>query len=251
MNTWNSVKVIGAVAIATLIAAAQARALVAYNYPDPGASGPLVGNQNFGSPVILGNIFTVNSDINVTAVGAFASGGSLGVTVPVAIYQLTLGTWTELTATSESFSSNTGTPIGSALFKTLNSPVLLTLGTYAIVAANYQVTGAPSWGAGYPNPNGAVPSFTSGGSLAMGDGGSPNLDYLTGNSSSSTLGATLIGPYAVTAGSSGSSFPSIGAGTFEFAPVPEAATFGAAGVGLLALVYIGRYARLRSKVTPA
>jgi hypothetical protein len=32
MKTWNAVKVIGAVAVATVIMAAQARAIVAYDY---------------------------------------------------------------------------------------------------------------------------------------------------------------------------------------------------------------------------
>jgi hypothetical protein len=41
------------------------------------------------------------------------------------------------------------------------------------------------------------------------------------------------------------------AGTFDFTPVPEAATFGLAGVGLLGLMYIGRYARLRRIGKPA
>src|ERR1039458_5228401 len=87
MKTWNAVKVIGAVAVATLMVAAQARAIVAYDYTG------VVGNKQFNQADILGNIFTVNSAINVTAVGAFASGGSLGATIPVAMYQLTSGTW--------------------------------------------------------------------------------------------------------------------------------------------------------------
>jgi hypothetical protein len=35
---------------------------------------------------------------------------------------------------------------------------------------------------------------------------------------------------------------------FDFTPVPEASAFGAAGVGLLGLVYIGRFAFLRRKM---
>src|ERR1035441_3165380 len=90
MKTWNAVKVIGAVAVATVIMAAQARAIVAYDYPGGDPSVALTANS-YGTTggLILANRFDVISDINVTAVGAFANGGSLGASVQVAIYHLT------------------------------------------------------------------------------------------------------------------------------------------------------------------
>jgi hypothetical protein len=239
MKTWNAVKVIGAVAVATVIMAAQARAIVAYDYTG------VVGNLQFNQADILGNIFTVNSAINVTAVGAFTSSGSFGAaTVQVAIYQLTSGTW-GLTTTVESFSGS-GSSDHGARMQDLSSPVTLTPGgIYAIVAANYDVPGAPYWANVQSGP--PSPTFNSdGGIISIGDGGSPTTLVYT-----YTLGATLPGTLVTSEGPGSLSTPNFGAGTFEFAPVPEAATFGAAGVGLLALVYIGRYARLRSKVTPA
>ena len=95
----------------------------------------------------------------------------------------------------------------------------------------------------YPNPTG------------------PNLA-----SANSALGVTYDGGYYSLSGSLswGSSLPGLmdrdpdtstpgyagrvratARGTFDFTPVPEVAAFGAFGVGLLGLVYIGRYVRLR------
>src|ERR1035441_3212674 len=168
MKTWNAVKVIGAVAVATVIMAAQARAIVAYDYT--GVVGFL---PTFNDPNVRRNFFAVNSAINVTAVGAFTSSGSFGAaTVPVAIYQLTSGTWSELTATVESFSGS-GSLDHGARMQDLSSPVPLTPGIYAIVAANYDVPGAPYWVSTY-STSGNPPTFNSGGSISIGSGGSPN-----------------------------------------------------------------------------
>ena len=49
MRTWNSLKTSGAVLIATLLVAAQAQAIVAYNNPNPtinNPSGLVSGNGN-------------------------------------------------------------------------------------------------------------------------------------------------------------------------------------------------------------
>ena len=46
----------------------------------------------------------------------------------------------------------------------------------------------------------------------------------------------------------GATTPASAGDTFEFTPVPEVAAFGVACVGLLGLVYIVRYARLRRKM---
>jgi hypothetical protein len=250
MRTSNSMAILAGVAVAVLLVAAHAQAItdVAYNFPTG-----LVGNETDPQAHILGNEFTVNSAINVTAVGAFASGGSLGATIPVAMYQLTSGTWYKMLDTVDSFSGNVGSPllsaptrqVGSALMQDLNSPVPLTPGgTYAIVAANYGVAGALDWNV--LRTYTTVPTFqTESSAITMGNMGSPPETALFG------YGATLDATITLSGGNWGNPTPAFAGATFEFEPVPEAATFGAAGVGLLALVYIGRYARLRSKVTPA
>jgi hypothetical protein len=248
--------ILAGVAVAVLLVAAHAQAEVAYNCP-----ALMVGADNLGFPYMIGNAFTVNSAINVTAVGAFengASGGSGlggGVTVPVAIYSYNAGagTWNIVSDTSKSFSATAGTAIGNARFLNL-TPVTLNPGTYAIVAANYGEQTSPTffWSSGNAPAGSPPPTFTTSSAIKMGAfDNSNNLLYhafYTGgvsNLQSSFSGVTDLPPFT--------SPPDWVAGTFEFdlSPVPEAATFGAAGVGLLALVYIGRYARLRSKVTPA
>ena len=249
MRALNSQRICRGVALAALLVAAQARAIIAFDNTG------LVGNQSDG-PRVLGNIFVLESPINVTAVGAFASGGSLGdgVTIPVAIYSYDAGagTWNQVTGTSDSFSGSSGslsgttTLVGRALMQDLNSPVTLSTlgGAYAVVAANYGVNGALYYSG--PPP----PTVNTGGGAFVAE--TLNSFY------TSTSGTTLSGTYG--AGSlaynywSANDYPfkyAYGAGTFDFTPVPEAATFGAAGVGLLGLVYIVRYARLRRIMKPS
>jgi hypothetical protein len=197
----------------------------------------------------LGNVFTVNSSINVTAVGAFVGGSSLGVTVPVAIYGFNPGTtlWDQVAGTYTTFSGTPPQLTGTAWFQDLNSPVTLNPGTiYAIVAANYGVPGADShnvyWSGGTP------PTFTGSPYISMGD---PNNALFSRGPT--TLDANLpgVGDFlngGLGYGQIGGTFPAFAGATFDFTPVPEAATFGAAAVGLLGLVYIGRFARLRRKM---
>ena len=249
MRTSNSMAILAGVAVAVLLVAAHAQAIVAYNCP-----ADMAGTDNAGQPYMIGNVFTVNSAINVTAVGAFENGpngGSLGVTVPVAIYSTSDNgaNWSQVNGTSESFSGTTGAAIGNARFQPVTLPVVTLIpGTYAIVAANYGVPGSLFWN----NSGGVAPTFqTESSAIMMGNSSqSYNVFYYSPNIVGiSTLQPSFSGS-GLTEFSSGPA-PNYLGGTFEFEPVPEAATFGAAGVGLLGLVYIGRYARLRSKVTPA
>ena len=254
MRALNSQRICRGVALAALLVAAQARAIVAYDYPDT-----LVANHNDFEPLILANRFDVISPINVTAVGAFDSGNAgffdnthTPVAVPVAMYQLTTGyLWNQVPNTLVTFTGNSGsltgptTQVGSALFQNLDQTVTLTPGTYAIVAANYGATGVHYWGWS-PNPSGVVPTFTSDSSVEMGNS-------LNNGNNGINLGSSFpADPLFLAPGFYASSPISVfAAGTFDFTPVPEAATFGAAGVGLLGLVYIGRYARLRRIGKPA
>ena len=251
MRTSNSMAILAGVAVAVLVVAAHAHAEVAYNFPTG-----LVANEGDPQPRVLGNEFTVNSAINVTAVGAFDNlGDGFGsATVPVAIYSLSGTTWSQLSSTYQTFSGTEGTldlnsTDGSARFKVLGSPVTLNPGTYAIVAANYGAPGALDWTAIWPSTT-TVPTFTESSAITMGNMGSSTETAFVGYTN--VLASTIPSPTApISLGRWGYPTPSYAGATFEFEPVPEAATFGAAGVGLLALVYIGRYARLRSKVTPA
>ena len=254
MRALNSQRICSGVALAALFVAAQARAIVAYDYPDT-----LVANHNDFEPLILANRFDVISPINVTAVGAFDSGNAgffdnthTPVAVPVAMYQLTTGNlWNQVPNTLVTFTGNLGsltgptTQVGSALFQNLDQTVTLTPGTYAIVAANYGVTGVHYWGWS-PNPSGVVPTFTSDSSVEMGNS-------LNNGNNGINLGSSFpADPLFLAPGFYASSPISVfAAGTFDFTPVPEAATFGLAGVGLLGLMYIGRYARLRRIGKPA
>jgi hypothetical protein len=249
MKTWNSVKVIGGVAVATLLMGAQAQAIVAYNFP-----ANLPGNQAAG-PFSLGTVFDVNSPIAVGKLGAFDPGGAefAGAGVQVGIYRVTLsgnnlslGTLVTPVATfvgAQTLLQNSSTVMQDITRTTLGA------GTYMVVANNYGVGGSlvnynPYYDGGPSGPNAASANpaygvtftgtafFNSSGSLASTINGwsyDGTGQYYTGT------------PEA----------PRYGAGNFDFTPVPEAATFGVAGVGLLGLVYIGRYVRVRRNLKPA
>jgi hypothetical protein len=239
MKTSSSLRIIGAVIVATLLAAAQARAIVAYDFTG------VVGNEvpvNAG-PFILANVFTVNSAINVTAVGAFNNSGSLAVTVPVAIYSYNGAIWNQVSGTFASFPGGSQYSQNGALFQTLGTPVTLNPGIYAIVAANYGYNYALNYDASVSGPK---PGFNTGsGLITLGSswqGGANSFGYFAANSLGPTVTPNFWGSYG-----DGIS-PSFGGATFDFTPVPEAAAFGAAAVGLLGLVYIGRFARLRRNI---
>ena len=237
-------KMIAAIVVTSLLlVATQAQATLAYEFPTG-----LVGNGEpppTTPPYVMGNIFVVNSDISVTAVGAFNSGGGgFSVSVPVAIYQFQTpgagGTWSQVSGTYYNFSGNNyDTTDGTAQIHDLTVAVTLHSGsTYAIVAANYGITDNPDWDVHWAHPTTPVASYQNT-STAITDSTGPNsVFWAYGSGLSDPL--TGNGYLDLTA-------PVAGA-TFDFTPVPEVTAFGAAAVGLLGLVYIGRYAELRRQM---
>jgi hypothetical protein len=236
MNT-KSVKW-GAIALSCLVSW-QANAVIAYSTPTTLNS----GNLQSGGPFILGNMFSVNSPINVTAIGAYdrSQNGFSGLGVQVAIYSLSGSTWSLVSGTLQSFlgSQPGGSYVGDSSFKSI-TPVSLALGTYAIVAANYGTSGNQNWNAN------------------LGVGNTPRVEFqntstaisMTGpNSAFYGSGATLPGTLSgLTSGSRGTPYPSFGAGNFDFTPVPEASEFAVIGVGVLGLLYLGRAYLLRFRL---
>ena len=258
MNARNSVKIGGAVAIGVLLAF-KAGATIDYtalNYP-----GNLIGNQG-GSPVdrALGFVFTVNSaPIYISQLGAFDNpGNGLGVfggNVSVAIYRVTLGPGGTIASgslavspvTFSTASPGTVIPGTDTTMKNI-STVGLNAGTYMLVANHYgNVAGTedpwniyyqnnpPYHGGGPPNP-----SANTGGGLITWNG----LDYYM--NSPASWGNTMPSGWTIPAGAG--NYPRWTGGDFEFSPVPEVGTFGVAAVGVLGLVYVGRYARLRRRL---
>jgi hypothetical protein len=106
--------------------------IIAYDY------GVQPGNQNY--PASLGNDFTVNSPITITALGAFASGGAAGFsgTLTVGIYNTTT---MALVAGPISFSGSSVASAGNyhngEWFKPLSPRVHLPAGNYSIVAVGF------------------------------------------------------------------------------------------------------------------
>ena len=171
MKTLNSLRLIGGVAIVTLLAASQASAVIAYNF----GSG-LVGNQQ-GGPFSLGTVFNVSAPVSIDKLGAFDSGGNGiggGATgIDVAIYKVTIGGGNVLgsgslvvpsykfTGTSESLAPGTSTRVASI------SPITLGAGTYMVVANHYGAGGSevdynPYYPPGSPtgaNATSANPAF--------------------------------------------------------------------------------------------
>lgn len=233
MKTWNSVRMIGAVAIAGLLAAPWVNGTIAFD------NTAVVQNQSSGGPYALGMDFTVNSPILVDAIGAFHSGsGDFLSTIPVAIYDV--ASQQQVNGTLVTFN---GSPSGYS-YSTANSvfqnitPVTLLPGTYSIVAAGYGASGGEPyyWTMASQTP---TPVFHDGGGLItmVPQGGR----WLAGQ-------GTLTFPTGSTVGYDA---PNYAAGTFDFTPVPEVAGFAVAGVGLLGLVYFGRYVGLRRRTNSA
>jgi hypothetical protein len=221
--------------------AAQAQATIAYNF---GTS--LVGNQS--GTFSLGTEFTVGTTpIDVTALGAFDPGDAkfTGTGIQVAIYKLTLSgttiTGSTLETPSVSFLGQYTDVAGTSTAMQNITPVKLTAGTYMVVANHYGSGGVLNDYNPYYGPGGGVNNASANnasGVTFIAGGGYYNTS--SGLSWGSSLGSGWVYDNAFN-----KSAPRYAAGNFEFTPVPEVAAFGAAGVGLLGLVYIGRYARLR------
>ena len=242
MRPCNSMKMIAAIVVTSLLlVATQAQAILAYDFPTG-----LVGNDHPDTAYVVGNIFMVNSDISVTAVGAFNSGGlGFSVPVPVAIYQLQTpgggGTWSQVSGTSYTFSDNSYTTDGTAQIHDLTDAVTLHSGTYAIVAANYGITANPDWLVTTTHPATPVASYQNTSTAITDRFGFHSVFW--------AFGSGLPDPSDSLTGSGYEDLTAPVAGaTFDFTPVPEVTAFGAAAVGLLGLVYIGRYAGLRRKM---
>jgi hypothetical protein len=251
MKTWNSMKICSAVVVAVLLVAAQAQAIVAYNFPATPDSTSASGSLR------VGNIFQVNpipglNQALVTRVGV-ADYGAPGFSgnVPVAIYSWSGSQWNEVAGTSHVFSGNPPL-VGGTAFYTLPTPVTLNAGVYAIMGANLGL-GNPYWNASgtHTDISGAA-TFGGGPYITMGAVFGANTDrgWLTGGSDlpASIGGGTFVN-YGANLFGGNPGTPSFAGATFDFTPVPEATAFGAAAIGLLGLVYIGRYARLRRTVT--
>jgi len=240
-------KVGAAIAVAMLFVGAQADAATqaALNFPTG-----MNGNQQTGSgDRSFGYAFTVNSPITINDLGAFDNPGNglgtFGGTVSVAIYSVTLNATTHLptagTLLGNVVNFYTGeagmTHIGNAAFLPASGISTLHSGTYMVVANHYGNPGGTGFEQNYasnnPNP-GTAPSVNSSSAITV-----AHYNYLLG--SWPTWGNSL--PTGWTLGNA--AFIEWAGPNFEFAPVPEAAQFALAGVGLLGLVYIGRSVRAR------
>ncbi len=220
MRTRNPLKTIGALVLGVVLAF-DANAIIAF---DSSAS-----PANINGPWNLGLGFHLSQDVTVTSLGTFHTGvWNAGDSVQVAIYNMSgvmqgLGGGTVVTFSSAAQGVVRGG--GSFAFQDLSNPFTLTAGDYMIVARD-----------------------------------TANAYFYTGPGISYDSSLTFTGNY-LTNGSAGLAFidqapistanPTWGAGSFEFAPVPEATTFGVAAVGLLGLVYVGRYVRLRWRMKHA
>jgi hypothetical protein len=252
MKKLSAVKGIGAIAAAvSLFIPTQVQAVIAFNFPQ------LNGNQSYSGALTLGETFTVNSPININALAAYddpANGsGIFGGAVNVAIYQVSLSgnTINGGTLAISPLSFSTATP-GSLISGTttreqlLGSPVQLAAGTYMIVANNYGGAAGTenNWNrntyVGSPVPS----ANTGAGALTWG----ANY-YFLGNVNYANPFPTGIAWHYDDVNNPGNNWhPRYMAGNFDFTPVPEVAAFGAASVGLLGLVFIGRYVGQRRRM---
>ena len=226
MKKHDIFKKIGLGLAISALAACQASAIVAYSNQGVVANESSTGGNG---PYALGNDFTVNQAISVTAIGAFLGGGStMAASVPVAIYNVTLNAI--VAGTTVTFASGNGGDFqanGSA-FRNITSVTLIVGDVYSIVAANYGQGGAPYW---WNHTVGTTPTFNDGGGLITLGGGR----YTDPGVTSLTFPGHTVG---FTPG-----IPTYGAGTFEYTaltPVPEVETFAIASVSMLGLVFIGR-----------
>jgi len=246
----NSMRIMAGIAVAVLLLAAQAQATIAYSRVEA-----LLGTQDNSDASelpITGNEYGVNSAIKVTRVGAFPSktGFSLGATVPVAVYSPAVtgpvGTGSLAGGADKALSSIKGRQVGSVRSQDADSSVTLHPGAYAIVAASYGVEGADNFGL-------SSLSLPPGNLMLTFQSEAIPVAMVTDKIGLMAPGYSSLGPGSLTPsqGMWGAPTPASAGDTFEFTSVPEVAAFGVACVGLLGLVYIVRYARLRRRMKPA
>ncbi len=246
----SSMKIMVVIAVVALLVAAQAQATIAYSRAEV-----LLSNQQKSEswgPWMMGDESEVNSAIKVTRVGASPSetGFSLGANASVAVYGLAVTepvrTWSEVGGTDKALFGTKGRQVGSARFQNPDAAVPLLPGAYALVAASYGVEGANNWDL-------SSPSLPRGNVLPMFQSESIPVAMVTDKTGLMPPGYSSLGAGSPTPSGAmwGATTPASAGDTFEFTPVPEVAAFGVACVGLLGLVYIVRYARLRRKMKPA
>jgi hypothetical protein len=223
--SWKNPFLTCVVALGCLCFAASARAQSTIAFVIPSQS----GNQNsFGGPFNLGLDFTVNpgQSIFVTRMGAFDSGadGVFQSQIDVAIFNVATG----LIVSGAQASFTTGLPgdlVGGARFQTLASPVMLSEGTYSIVAFGY----GDIFSGREVNGNGTVGpinvSFDNGGGVISKDG---------------TFRANVGAGLELPAAGGTTADPVFAAGTFEFALVPEPSTWALVALGGVALLGLRR-----------
>ena len=189
------------------------------------------GSQNYNGDLAM--LFTVNSPIVVSALGVYNQSGSGTITgtISVEIYNLTTNS---IAVGPVAFNGAYGFCSGSTNDVCQSVPaVLLGLGNYEVEAVGFSNTdlnaniGAPFNNTGPTlNTNGGLISFTG----AAYDS-SITLDHPI----------TCIGCAAAPSPQN----TQFGAGTFEFADVPEPATFGLVGISLLSLAALRRNGRVK------
>ena len=233
MKTWNLVKIGGVALAAVVLGTAGADAIIAFDTPNT-----TVGNQASGGPYNLGEQFTVNSPVTITSLGAYDSGqnGWGAATITVAIYQIVGGVGggnDPIVGSTAAFNTSNPGSIASGSSYAFQSvtPFNLAAGSYMIVANGLGTSANPSFNAGFNGNVTTVAVNTGGGLLSYPGSGNFWSAGAGGLSLPTTLDAVPIARYA--------------AGSFEFTPVPEVATFGVAAVGLLGLVYLVRHTRNR------
>jgi hypothetical protein len=184
----------------------------------------------------LGMDFTVNSAINVDAMGVYdaAGNGVINGTLQVEIFEHNAdNSWTPITATYAEFTSaNPGTQdlVNDGPYDVYQaiSPVLLDPGNYSVVAVGFSTQ----------DPNGN----TGDGSLGATEDNSGLLTYTGSSRYNTDENDALVFPTTVDGGPANR----YDAGTFEFSEAPEPASFILIGTGL-ALIGFGRRRVLRNR----
>jgi hypothetical protein len=215
-----------ALGFAALLLNARGTSFTSFNYP---LNLPLSGNQNSAGPLLLGNQFTVNSSITVTALGVYDSTLSttqtgFGSVVEVAIFNVSDSS---LVSPIMTFNGTAGNVSASSRFQSIAN-LVLNPGTYMIVAGGYGLATAVDWNANVAGDT-TSPLIFDGGSSLLTLGGA---DYDFENNGFRMATTRDIGP-----------FPQYAAGTFQYTatvPEPEPLEFLLLGLGSLGLLALAR-----------